>query len=73
MKRIRNSSLLILGIGLAAAPGLKVETDHTIAGTPDTSGTWKAGIGFTGLSCKGRDGKVQAYADQTVSVTITIQ
>jgi hypothetical protein len=54
-------------------PGLRLESDHKITGTPDASGTWQAGIGFSGLSCKGRDGKLQTYADRTVDVTIRIQ
>jgi hypothetical protein len=54
-------------------PGMDLQADHTITGTPLTSGTWRAGIGFTGLNCKGRDGKTQAYADQTVNVTIMIE
>lgn len=52
--------------------GLTLQPDHTIAGFPDVSGTWKAGMGFSGLACTGRDGKRRAYADQTVTLTIRI-
>jgi hypothetical protein len=54
-------------------PGMILHPDHTISGTPDGSGTWQFGVGLTGLRCKGRDGRTQAYADRTVDVTIRIE
>jgi hypothetical protein len=53
--------------------GMTLQRDHSITGTPDGSGTWVAGVGFTGLSCTGRDGHVRTYADRTVEVTIKIE
>lgn len=54
-------------------PGLKLEDDRRITGTPLGSGTWVADVVFTGLRCEGRNGKTKTYADRRVSVTIHIE
>lgn len=54
-------------------PGLKLEEDRRITGTPLGSGTWVADIVFTGLRCEGRNGKTKTYADRRVPVTIHIE
>lgn len=54
-------------------PGLKLEDNHSITGTPLGSGTWQADVAFTGLRCEGRNGKTKTYDDRAVRVTIKIE
>lgn len=54
-------------------PGLKLEADRTIAGTPLGSGVWQARIELSGLRCEARNGQVRTYPDKSLNVTIKIE
>jgi hypothetical protein len=53
--------------------GLTLLPDNTIAGVPVVPGVFEPTIRFRGLSCRGLNGKTQAYNDYTVRLTIRIQ
>jgi len=54
-------------------PGMTLQSDQTISGTPAGSGVWQARIEISGIQCVGRNGKTRNYGDRTLNVSIKIE